>query len=878
MDFRLSLLGEFQAENAALAYLTLRRTRPEILLSHFKEGFLAATLPGRMEVRGTAPVIVLDGAHTPLAVTRLLDSFRTIFPGDAVLLFGSVSGKKPREMADILAPAFTRIIISTPGTFKESNPQEVAELFRSRNPATVLEKDPAKALRQALERIRGPHADPRHRILLHGRGGEEAAVSSTFLGGRLVVTTGDITRMKADVIVNAANSSLMGGGGVDGAIHRAGGPSILEACRSLRQSRLPEGLPAGDAVETTAGALPARWVIHTVGPVWHGGTRGRAADPCALLPKLPGACGAARRAEHRVSRDFHGGVRVPAGERRARRDGGDLLASGREPPAAHGDARLLTLRRTRSLPPQRPAPAHERPRSPACRPHPSTGRRSISFSPRFLSREASSRMSISPVTTGLCCISSGRDPRPCSSSPFRAPSPHAPDHREARQSRKAVPFASFLRAHIRGGRIESAEQVRAAADGSLSPEVRADADGGSAPASGTPGERIVRIVILHGGERQILWVRLWGAAANALLTDASGKILDAFYRRPKKGEISGSSFTPLPPARARVGEAGPQKEFSVRDLPGPGTFNERLARHFDDVESRGDVQKATAQADAELEISENKLLANIERLTQRLSEYANVERFRELGDLVTSNLHAIVKGERWLRVEDFFHSNAIVEIELKPGLAPAQNAEWYYDRHRKARLGRSKVEEEIEHLHATLKRIRAQRMALSETPDPDALGRVAEKAARARTPLREQSMPGLVFVSPPFRIIVGRTAAENDELLRKKVRGNDWWFHARDWPGAYVFVKAQPGKSLPLETMLDAATLAVHFSRGKTSGQGDVYYTMVKYLRRAKGAKKGTVLPTQEKNLHVKIDPARIERLKGGGVERGPTPVRSWRH
>ena len=146
---------------------------------------------------------------------------------------------------------------------------------------------------------------------------------------------------------------------------------------------------------------------------------------------------------------------------------------------------------------------------------------------------------------------------------------------------------------------------------------------------------------------------------------------------------------------------------------------------------------------------------------------------------------------------------------------------------------------------------------------------MAKNAIKARKPLFDAGTPGLVFSSPPFRIIVGRTAAENDELLRKKVRGNDWWFHARDWPGAYVFVKAQAGKSLPLETMLDAASLAVHFSRGKSSGQGDVYYTQVKYLRRAKGARKGTVLPTQEKNIHIKLDPDRIERLKAGDEPEG---------
>jgi O-acetyl-ADP-ribose deacetylase (regulator of RNase III) len=99
-------------------------------------------------------------------------------------------------------------------------------------------------------------------------------VKQSFFGGRLTVTSGDITRVAADAIVNAANGTLLGGGGVDGAIHRAGGPSILAACQALRAGRLRDGLPTGDAVETTAGALKAKWVIHTVGPVWQGGARG----------------------------------------------------------------------------------------------------------------------------------------------------------------------------------------------------------------------------------------------------------------------------------------------------------------------------------------------------------------------------------------------------------------------------------------------------------------------------------------------------------------------------------------------------------------------------------------------------------------------------
>jgi O-acetyl-ADP-ribose deacetylase (regulator of RNase III) len=94
----------------------------------------------------------------------------------------------------------------------------------------------------------------------------------------IVALEGDITMQDVDAIVNAANGSLMGGGGVDGAIHRAGGPSILAECKEIRRTIFPDGLPTGKAVATTAGDLPARWVIHTVGPVY-----ARERDPAAVL-------------------------------------------------------------------------------------------------------------------------------------------------------------------------------------------------------------------------------------------------------------------------------------------------------------------------------------------------------------------------------------------------------------------------------------------------------------------------------------------------------------------------------------------------------------------------------------------------------------------
>jgi O-acetyl-ADP-ribose deacetylase (regulator of RNase III) len=120
---------------------------------------------------------------------------------------------------------------------------------------------------------------------------------TTIGGARLRLVQGDITAQEVDAVVNAANSSLLGGGGVDGAIHRRGGPTILAACRELRSTSYPDGLPAGHAVSTTAGGLAARAVVHTVGPRWRGGDRG---EEAVLTRAYTSSLDVAREQGHRT--------------------------------------------------------------------------------------------------------------------------------------------------------------------------------------------------------------------------------------------------------------------------------------------------------------------------------------------------------------------------------------------------------------------------------------------------------------------------------------------------------------------------------------------------------------------------------------------------
>jgi len=397
-------------------------------------------------------------------------------------------------------------------------------------------------------------------------------------------------------------------------------------------------------------------------------------------------------------------------------------------------------------------------------------------------------------------------------------------------------FVSFLRAHVRGGRIVTARQLGR--------------------------ERIVHLRVQRGERLIDLWARLWGGAGNLIVTDPEGTILDALYRRPRRGELSGGSYRPE--EELEPGDSQALERRRLREFPGSGSYNERVERHYFELEENEERDRLRETLLRRLERKENRVLASLRQLEGRRDGHEALEDLKHYGNLILSNLHNVQKGQRWLEVEDYRNAGRMLSIELDPHTSPAENAESYFRRYRKTKASLRNLDQERRSLETQLEELHRRQQEAAALQD---LHRLREEAGRVRArrqeaPGEKDRAPGLQFRSGAFTLLVGRTAEENDALLRRWVRGNDLWLHARDYPGAHVFVRALPGKSVPLETLLDAANLAILYSKARSSGRGDVYYTPVKHLRRARGRKTGTVLPTQEKNLPVTLDPSRVRRLR----------------
>jgi predicted ribosome quality control (RQC) complex YloA/Tae2 family protein len=418
------------------------------------------------------------------------------------------------------------------------------------------------------------------------------------------------------------------------------------------------------------------------------------------------------------------------------------------------------------------------------------------------------------------------------------------------KSDKPLRFAEFLNSRIVNGRIEEALQLG--------------------------DNRIVRITVRQGEKRYRLYARLWSNAANLICTDEEGLILDAMRRLPKRGELSGGRYAPEhSEADAKTGFSGTGpagREYGIRELEGEASFNEKIDSFYAEQGGALSLEALREQARKNFEGSIGRLAASLERLREKEQEFSAAETLRISGDIILANISAIKSGDEWLETDNFYTGEKI-RLKLDPKKSAVAQAETYYKQYRRQKSGLEDLRREIETGEKEKARLEEALSALMKEENPFALHKFLKTGGiktSAEIVSREQDRkrPGLSFRRGDWLIVVGRDAAENDELLRRHVKGNDLWLHIRDFPGSYVFIKQRAGKTVPLDILLDAGNLALFYSKGRNNGEGDLFYTQVKYLRRVKGGPKGLVIPTQEKNLHVKTDEARLRELEQCRVEK----------
>jgi predicted ribosome quality control (RQC) complex YloA/Tae2 family protein len=382
--------------------------------------------------------------------------------------------------------------------------------------------------------------------------------------------------------------------------------------------------------------------------------------------------------------------------------------------------------------------------------------------------------------------------------------------------------------------------------------------------------RIVRLIVRLGLHRWRLYIRLWSNAANIVLTDEDGKVVDAMRRLPKRGEISGGRYVPEA-APGGVKQTVRSGEYTLRAFPGE-RFNAYIDAWYAEHEGALSLDSLRAQAQKTFDTHSNRLEGALERLREKERIFGDAHSLKEYGDLILAHISGIKPGDSWLEAENFYDpGSGILRIKLDPLKSPAAQAEHYYEQYRKAKNGLAQVRAEIAAEEQELVRLEAALARVLTETNPLVLHKLLNAGAiQGPRPLQDtrvqsqmdKKRPGLSFRRKDWLIIVGRNSTENDLLLRYYAKGNDLWLHVRDYSGSYVFIKQHAGKSVPLDILLDAGNLALFYSKGRKNREGDLFYTPVKFLRRAKNGLKGVVIPTQEKNLHIKLDEQRLAALE----------------
>jgi predicted ribosome quality control (RQC) complex YloA/Tae2 family protein len=386
------------------------------------------------------------------------------------------------------------------------------------------------------------------------------------------------------------------------------------------------------------------------------------------------------------------------------------------------------------------------------------------------------------------------------------------------------------------------------------------------------GDRIVEMSFASADAPEAAAMRLvfelMGPVSNAYLLDASGRIQHTHRRkfagrREFKPQDVYAPPAPAPSARHdSVRERFPDAQVEGRDFP----LSETLDTAYEALGKARAVEERRHMMIDRLRGTQKKLHAKIEAMEREAKESAQFEREFQIGEMIKANLEKIPPRAKEITVDDLYGEGKVA-IPLDESLSPVDNMERQFKHARKMKAAEPIVQRRLEGAKREAAAVaaaleKAEKGELREDEVPNSLRAQPRQQPREKPKEKKQSVPGLEFRSKDgFAILIGRNNAENDKLTMQVARGNDIWMHVQHQTGSHVIVSLPPGKTMSLDTLLDAANLAGYFSKIRSARKIPVDYTYKKYIRKPHKAEPGTVTYSNNKTIIVQPDPERLKRL-----------------
>jgi len=371
-----------------------------------------------------------------------------------------------------------------------------------------------------------------------------------------------------------------------------------------------------------------------------------------------------------------------------------------------------------------------------------------------------------------------------------------------------------------------------------------------------------------------LVAELVGVDSNLLLLDESGRILASLFRHEsqRRSIAVGQPYEPLEAPDSIPAKAHTNRFAGMESAEDALALSRAIQAHYTRAEAADAVETERNALLKAMRRAFKRSRSRQRKLTGELERAENAESVRRKGELLKIALPTMRKGQSAVEVEDLFDpQRPMVTIEVDPLLSPEANLSRLFKDYKKAKSGREKL---VGRLASTREEVELLDRLVTEASEAKSLDLLADIRARAeaagvrlggqvrrRVPVDTPRGPRSFRSRDGFEILVARSSKENDRLTFSIARGNDHWLHVRGWPGPHVVVRKPRDRDVSHEAILDAAHLAIYFSKIRGTDYAEVDRTQCKYIRRMRGAAPGAVSYAQADTLRIRPDPARLERL-----------------